>query len=146
MRTIPLTSCLSVLAIVTCGAAAAEALPDDQEVTVDGIMVACAGIGRESTGDPRWSTYPVRIEFADDRAEYLADLDIRIATAKGAAVLAVRCNGPWFLAKLPSGKYKVSATYEGRLTSSAKFMSPARGQSRVIVRFPVSASADGASR
>lgn len=139
MKSCAMAFCLSLPGLVAGGVARgenAQALPVDQEITINGTQVACTGIGDEAISDPRWPTYSVRIEFADGRAEYLSDLDISIATAKGSTILNARCDGPWFLAKLRPGKYKVSATFDGRLTKTAKFTAPARGQSRTIVRFP----------
>ncbi len=114
----------------------AQTLPVDQETTINGVEVACSGIGDEAADDPRWLAYPVRIEFADGQAEYLSDLDISIATARGVTIVRVHCDSPWFLAKLRPGKYRVSATFEGRLTKTVKFTAGATGQSRTIVRFP----------
>ena len=114
---------------------AGDVLPADQPVTLNGIEVACTGVGDEAQADPRWPAYAARIEFANGAAEYLSDVEVRIADAKGTLVEA-RCDSPWFLAKLPPGKYTVSGTYDGRLTKTAKFTAPRAGQARIIVRFP----------
>lgn len=139
MKSYALAFCLSFPGLVAGGVARAQngqALPVDEEITINGTQVACTGIGDEAISDPRWPAYSVRTEFADGKAEYLSEMDISIATAKGVTILKARCDGPWFLAKLRPGKYKVSATFDGRLTKTARFTAPAGGQSRTIVRFP----------
>jgi hypothetical protein len=139
MKSIVFAVSLALPGLLAGGVARAEearSLPVDQETTLNGVEVACTGVGDDAHFDPRWPTYPVRIEFADSRAEYLAGLDIEIASARGVTILRAHCDSPWFLAKLRPGKYKVSATFEGRVTRTAKFTAPRRGQSRTIVRFP----------
>ncbi len=126
----------AALTAVTARADNANTLPADQPTTVGGIEVACTGVGDDANTDPRWPQYAVRIEFANARAEYLADIDITISDAKGEVLFSLRCDSPWFLAKLPPGKYTVAGTFEGRLTKTAKFTSPRSGQARIIVRFP----------
>lgn len=139
MKSIAIAAFFALPALFAGPVARAESfqvLPSDRETTVNGVEVACSGVGDEAREDPRWTAYPVRIEFANARAEYLSDLDISIATARGVTLVSARCESPWFLAKLPPGTYKVSATFKGSLTKTAKFTSPAVGQSRTIVRFP----------
>ena len=130
---------LAAVAVLACGAAGAaepnNTVPDDQTVTINGIDIACTGVGDEARSDPRWRDYPVRIEFAGGEAQYLSDLDISIFDSKGQSILEVSCNSPWLLAALPPGKYTVRGTFEN-LTKTAKFTAPATGQARVIVRFP----------
>jgi hypothetical protein len=109
----------------------------DTETIVDGVGVGCTGIG-QTKFDPRWSAYSVRIEFSDAQNAYLADEVATVWDAQGRAIASVGCEGPWILFKLPAGAYRV----EGRLTDqtaqprTASFNAPARGQLRVILKFP----------
>jgi len=139
MNPFAFAACFAIAAVLACMTARADdahTLPADQPATVNGIDVACTGIGDEAQTDPRWPEYAVRIEFADGQAQYLADIDITIADAKGEVLLQLRCDSPWFLAKLAPGKYTVSGTYQDRLTKTAKFTAPKSGQARIVVRFP----------
>ena len=139
MNPFAFAACLGVAVVLACAVARADdaqTLPIDEPTTINGIEVACTGVGDDANTDPRWPQYPVRIEFANANAEYLADLDITISDARGGVLFTVRCDSPWFLAKLPPGKYMVAGTFEERLTKTAKFTAPARGQARIIVRFP----------
>jgi hypothetical protein len=129
------TFTVSLLTTVSM-AGAAEILPSDQEMTVGGVAVACTGVGDEAKEDARWPSYATRIEFANSRAEYVTDLDISIRTARGVTLMTVRCESPWFLAKLQPGRYSVVATYDGGLTKTVHFTAGTHGQVRTIVRFP----------
>lgn len=127
---------VSTFAAGTAIAAGYERLPEDDPVTIRGIDVACTGVGDEAISDPRWRDYSVRLEFAGGNREYLADLDVSIATQKGDELLAVHCGGPWVLADLEPGKYRVRATYEGGLSKSVLITAPDHGQKRIVISFP----------
>ena len=126
----------AVLASATARAGEVSALTADQPATLNGIEAACTGVGDEAQADPRWPAFPVRIEFADAQAEYLSDVTVTIADAKGETLLETRCDSPWFLAKLAPGKYTVRGTVEGGHSNTAKFTAPRSGQARIVVRFP----------
>jgi hypothetical protein len=117
----------------------ADPMPMDQEITVNGIQTACSGIGDEPKQDPRWPTYPIRVEFSNGGQQYLAGAHVTLS--KGGKPLAVLdCSGAWVLFKLPAGTYKVSATatdQAGAGERSATFSPPASGQKRVILDFHV---------
>jgi hypothetical protein len=131
--------CMAVAAVTACATARADdanTLPPDQPAEVNGIEVACSGVGDEARTDPRWPAFAVKIEFANRDAEYLSDIDVTVSSAADSEVLFhVRCETPWVLAKLPPGKYTVAGTYEG-ITKTAKLTAPASGQARIVVRFP----------
>jgi hypothetical protein len=129
---------MAIAAVTACATARADdanTLPADQPTEVNGIEIACSGVGDEARVDPRWPAFAVKIEFANNAAEYLSDIDVSVADANGEALFHVHCETPWLLAKLPAGKYTVSGTYEG-ITKTAKLTAPATGQARIVVRFP----------
>jgi hypothetical protein len=115
----------------------AQELPVDKATVVQGVEVACTGMA-ETRLDPKWTAFPVRVEFSNGKAEYLTDAEIRVTTAKGKPVLHVSCAAPWVLLKTPPGQYHVFA----RLLSSeakersAPFTTPKTGQIRVVLAFP----------
>lgn len=128
--------CLAIAAVAGCAVAeAANELPADEPTTVNGYELACTGVGDEAKEDARWPAFPVRIEFANRDAQYLSDVDVTVSDSHGEALFTVRCESPWFLAKIPPGKYTVAGTFQG-LTKTAKFTAPASGQARVVVRYP----------
>lgn len=128
----------TVAAIGFVGYAAADSatfMPSDRPVDIDGIEMACTGIGDEAQSDPRWKAFPVRIEFAGGNAQYLADVEASLFDAAGRQLARVRCDSPWLLVKLPPARYRVQGTYRSQVRS-ANFMAPKKGQARIIVRFP----------
>jgi len=61
--------------------------------------------------------YPLELEFllkAEPKDEYLADVKVRIKDARDKMVLNVTADGPFLLAKMPAGKYTVSAERNGK--------------------------------
>ncbi|MGH8550518.1 MAG: carboxypeptidase-like regulatory domain-containing protein [Methylococcales bacterium] len=62
--------------------------------------------------------YPLELEFllkAKPKDEYLADVNVRIKDTHDNIVLNVTSDGPFLLAKMPAGKYTVSAEQNGRV-------------------------------
>ena len=131
-------------AIATLGLAFAFALPVqaqeaprltlDVPTPVQNIEAACTGIGSTSREDPRWATFPLRIEAAGAGGQFLGDVQLSV-TSGDRNLITVRCGGPWLLLRLPPGAYRVNGSFEGR-TAQANANVPATGQGRVILRFP----------
>ncbi|MEQ1753062.1 MAG: hypothetical protein ABL973_02895 [Micropepsaceae bacterium] len=126
-------------AIILCTSAwsadSTTSLPSDQSVDVNGFELACTGIGDEAQNDPRWKAFPVRLEFAGGRAQYLADVKVTVTNAAGTELFKVQCDSPWLLAKLQPGKYQVRGDFRG-IQKTSNFMAPKKGQARIIVRYP----------
>lgn len=119
---------------------AADPLPLDRPVNVNGIDVVCTGIGEGAQHNPDWKTYPIRVEFSNEGAQYLAGA--HIALSKDNKQLAsFDCSGAWVLLKLTKGTYAVAATLLDHPGDerSATFSPPASGQKRVVLQFPVAA-------
>jgi hypothetical protein len=112
-----------------------QKLPPDEPAVVNGFDLVCTGVGEDARNDPRWRTYPVRIEFANADAQYLSDAVLAVATPGGEQLFEVTCDSPWILARLEPGKYVLAATYEG-IVKTEKFTAPKSGQARFVVRFP----------
>jgi hypothetical protein len=100
-----------VAATVLVRAQDERAMPLDRPVEVNGYDLVCTGVGDEARDDPRWREYPVRIEFANRDAQYLANIDVAVADADGKLLFAVLCESPWLLAKLPPGKYTATGVF-----------------------------------
>lgn len=83
----------------------------------DGIAYVSDGIGAEqqqATRDMR-KDYNLQLRFAvKDTEEYLADVKAKIQDAAGKKVLETVSTGPFLLAKLPPGKYQVTADFHGK--------------------------------
>ena len=111
----------------------ALSLPLDTPTDVNGIETVCTGIDSDSRDDPRWAAYPLRLEFAAGNRAYVANEAVSIMGGGGA--LALRCAGPWVLAKLPPGQYRVVASVSG-VTKNATVTVPRKGQARFVLHFP----------
>jgi hypothetical protein len=90
-------------------AAAAGAL-----IAQTGPPVRTGGIGEEERraleSDAR---YNLKIVAADRIGQYLADVDVQVLDAGGQRVIGTRMAGPWLLAELPPGRYRVIASFDG---------------------------------
>lgn len=58
--------------------------------------------------------FNLKLVFASKSGDYLSDIDVVVSTGRGQPVLEARSEGPWFFARLPNGKYMVTATSNGR--------------------------------
>jgi hypothetical protein len=133
-----------VAAVIACGAfmyAFAHALaqepgllPPDTPTVISGVETVCTGVGTDAREDPRWSTYPLKIEIVGKGGQYLANMQITV-NKDAKIIVQAECGGPWLLLKLSPGRYQVSATVEGTTVSSPAY-ALASGQGRVILRFP----------
>ena len=116
---------LSLLLAVAGRAAAAE------------VPILSGGIGESGREElaARQSEFSLKLVFAYASGSYLASVAVRIADAASGEVLVdAVSNGPWFLADLPAGRYRVTATYEGE-SQSADVSVPAQGLREVTLRW-----------
>lgn len=78
------------------------------------ILYVTGGVGVDEANAMRCakSMYPLSLEFihhAKPKDEFLADVNVSINNQAGETVLQVMSEGPYLLAKLPSGKYTIIA-------------------------------------
>jgi hypothetical protein len=130
---IPLAA--AALACTAAAIAQMSGLPMNTPTTVNGTELVCTGIGDTAQKDPRWASYPLRIEIVGKGGQWLADADITVAKDKS-QLFAVHCGGPWLLAKLPAGAYQISATLAQGGSATTKAYVKTSGQGRAILRFP----------
>jgi len=95
----------------------------------NGIEYAITGVG-ESKQDPRWSTFPLRLEFATVRGELYSDVDLLITDTNQKKVFHIKVNAPWLLVRLKPGTYYVYAKDTAGKSKSATVVVPASGQAR----------------
>jgi hypothetical protein len=112
----------------------APPLPFDSPVSMRAMEAVCTGIGADARNDPRWPTYPLRIELVGRAAEYLGQAEITISQ-NDEAIIGVQCGGPWLLVRLPPGMYDVAATVQN-VSKMGRVTVPPTGQGRLILRFP----------
>ncbi|MBK1650360.1 hypothetical protein [Rhabdochromatium marinum] len=58
--------------------------------------------------------YNLKLEFARVDGHYLANVAVTIMNGRGKPVLSAPSPGPWFLADLPAGHYRVIASADER--------------------------------
>ena len=109
----------------------------DPILEANGIKYACAGVGKASRSDPRWPSFPVRLEFAAANGDFLGDPAVTVTDAGGKAVFEAKCNGPWVLIELPAGSYKVHATgQQGQYAKDFDLAVKAGAQTKKTIRLP----------
>jgi hypothetical protein len=84
--------------------------------TVGGVSYVSGGVGTSSIDrlDSLAKDFNVKLVFALKSGEYVSDVRVTIADAKGGAVLDATSEGPWLLIKLPAGAYRIVATLGGQ--------------------------------
>ena len=84
--------------------------------TAGGVSYVSGGVGTESidrlsslAGD-----FNLKLVFALKSGDYVSDVKVSIADAAGKTLLDTTSEGPWFLTKLPVGKYQIVASFAGK--------------------------------
>jgi hypothetical protein len=109
----------------------------DPILEANGIRYACAGIGKVSREDPRWKTFPVKLEFAAANGEFLGDPSVTVTDGAGKQVFQAQCDGPWVLIDLPAGAYKVHSTgQKGQYAKDFDLAVKTGAQTSKTIRFP----------
>jgi hypothetical protein len=62
--------CGALACLAGRAAGEAVALPVDAATTINGVELACTGVG-QTREEARWRAYPIRVEFSNARNEYL---------------------------------------------------------------------------
>jgi hypothetical protein len=105
--------------------------------TYDGIPYVSGGIGegeREAMR-PMSADYNLWLWFATkDTGANLADVQVTVQDKNQTPVLDVVSDGPWLMARLPAGTYKVKATSDGA-TQVKTVTVGAAARSPLILRF-----------
>ena len=89
--------------------------PEQRQGDVTYLM---GGVGKEEAAALRKdeANFPVTLEFlkhAKPHAEYVSNVNVTIKDHEGKTMLNTVADGPLLLAKLPDGKYKISASDNG---------------------------------
>lgn len=87
-----------------------------QPKTQGDVTYLCGGVGTEEVAYMKTQAkdYDMMLTFATRKGDYLADVNVNIADAKGNSVLQTNCDGPIMLVELPrSGTYHVHADTAG---------------------------------
>jgi len=102
----------------------------------NGIAYATGGVGQDESAAMRGMAkdYSLRVLAAAKSGEYVADVKVAISDAQGKQVLALDTQGPYLLARLPPGRYRVDAAY-GQARQTRQVQVPSSGQADVSFYF-----------
>jgi hypothetical protein len=84
-------------------------------------------------------SYPLELLFAQKgtpKDEYLADVKVTIRDNSGEVLLDTTTDGPFLLAKLPSGNYRIDADYAGQVKHQSVDVQSGKHQRKVFVWSP----------
>lgn len=123
-----------LLACALAGAQAYAALPPTQHQ--GSVEYVSGGIGSDESASFKEAAgqFPLALTFASNgegNAAYVADVQVVIRDSHDANVLNATSQGPFFLARLPAGDYKVYATYKGK-TQSRSVQVHDKGTARAV--------------
>jgi len=110
----------AVLAALLAGSAFAQASAPLPPVRSSGpVEYLSGGIGADESAAIQNASrqWPLALEFAikdRQRADFAADVKVRIRDARGNEVLQATSEGPFLLARLAPGNYAVEATLAGQ--------------------------------
>ncbi len=81
----------------------------------DGVSFMTGGVskGERARMESMSEDYNLKVVLATDEGAYLARLPVAIRDEDGQELLEVETNGPWLYAKLPAGRYTVTAVRKG---------------------------------
>lgn len=132
-NTLAAASILVLVCAVVCAGFAAD--PSDLPIkakSYGGIPYVSGGVGLDEREALTHMSphYNLKLTFAVTSGNYLGDVDIVIRDAGGKVVLESVSEGPWFLTKLPAGKYSVTVKVMGQ-TQQHSVQVSARGQSQL---------------
>jgi len=110
--------------LLTLPAFAAESAPAPGDVP---YLSGGIGSDERETLKAEAKHYNLRLNFAEKGGgHFLSDVKVDIATVGGKPVLSATAAGPWFFARLPAGRYKVSASSESKVQSRTVNITKAR--------------------
>lgn len=107
------------VAVILLGAASLVSVAsasEDVVKTAGNISYVSGGIGDESL-DQLGSVareFNLKLVFALKTGDYVSDVMVSVADAKGKTLLETTSEGPWLMLKLPAGNYQVAATLAGK--------------------------------
>ncbi len=119
-RTLTLAAALAAANMLAVGpvfAAAITNLPPEESQGM--VKYRTGGVGQSEVAAMQQAEpqSPLALEFvehAKPRNEFLANVEVTIKELRGGTALRTYSDGPFLLAKLPDGKYTVTATDEGK--------------------------------
>jgi hypothetical protein len=81
-----------------------------------GVRYTSGGVGTASTDrlNALAKDFNLKLVFALKSGDYVSGIQVTIADAAGKTLVNTKSEGPWFMARLPAGNFKVAATLDGK--------------------------------
>lgn len=94
------------------GLATAQQSPTSMAMTNSGNVVMSGGVGLEARAEmaQREREANLKLVFTEPEGSYLSNINVKVLDRSGAVVLDTSTDGPWLLAKLSPGSYRVVAS------------------------------------
>lgn len=99
------------------------------------------GVGEQQQVLAHEADSNLKLVFTLKEGNYVADVNVVVANAGGKRLLETVAGGPFFLAKLAPGHYKITATYDGRAITRDVSVSDRRLRTEYL-RWPVNPETD----
>jgi hypothetical protein len=80
------------------------------------VSYVSGGVGTDSIDhlNSLAGNFNLKLVFALSSGSYLSDVGVVISDARGNTLLNTTSDGPWLLARLPTGNYQIVATVSGK--------------------------------
>jgi len=121
-------------------------VPSDIPVAHDnhGIAYVTGGVGQDEVAALRGlaSRYNMRATFTTGSGEYLSGVAVQVSRSDGTVVFNATSDGPYLFARLPQGRYRLTASLDGAQRSRELYV-PARGDVRFTMVWPMLHASSG---
>lgn len=113
-RRVKLGSALAALALWwgPAGAQVADSPPPPEVREYQDVRYLTGGVGETERQRLQAAArdFNLKLTFAEKSGAYLSDIDVVVTGKDGRTVLAATSDGPFLLAQLPPGDYRISAS------------------------------------
>jgi hypothetical protein len=103
-----------------------------------GIAYVTGGVGQDEVEAFRGlaSGYNMRATFTTGSGEYLSGVAVQVSRSDGTVVFNATSDGPYLFARLPEGRYRLTASLDGAQRSRELYV-PAHGGVRFTMVWPM---------
>jgi hypothetical protein len=116
-RKLVLSVSFTTLALGATFASAQSNLPPVQNSASNTFLTGGIGLDESTAIKGAMNDWPLSLQFAEmggQRAQYVADVQVLVTDSKGHIAIQSRSDGPFMLANVPPGIYKIAATLAGK--------------------------------
>jgi hypothetical protein len=103
-----------------------------------GVAYVTGGVGQDEVAAFRGlaSGYNMRATFMTGSGEYLSGVAVRVSRSDGTVVFSATSEGPYLYARLPQGRYLLTAMLDGAERTRELYV-PAHGGTRLTLVWPL---------